>query len=263
MENNIIPRPWIAKENIHLTDAEGGKGAFVVVPDDMAVHSLEDFQPSPNRIVEKPTFRTTKSLADYVSRFHSPGNPPVVFSNPDTAIITAVLDYHSDAPSHCAHRPRFRAGYTPAFSAWVKINGQSMSQVSAGEFLEERATDVISPDAASIMDMVMSFDALKKVTFRQSTRLTDGNRQFTYNEENEVRGNVTMPEAIKLLLPIYEGQKPESVEVRIRYRIEDGSLRFSFRIHNFEDLKRTAFSKCEDEFLAAVKAEDLLFTHEV
>lgn len=238
-------------------------GAFLARPQGYEVHSLEEFQDRPNRIKTDYTFRDTKSLAAYLGRFQRPET--VAFSNPDRLEIRVIVDHHdhaADRPTHCAHHATFSAQFTQHYKAWRDFSGKSVTQVSAGLFLEERATDVIKPDAASIMDMVMQFDALKKVTFRQSTRLHDGQRQFTYSEENEARGNVTLPEAIQIRVSVFEGQEPEVITVRVRYRIEDGSLRFQFEIHDQKLVENTAFERCEDALKTEVK-EDLMVLRSV
>lgn len=245
----------------NMQTANIATGAFISLPEGYDVHDLEEFQAEPNRIKTDYKFRDTKSLAAYLERFQKPET--VAFSNSDTREIYVVIDHHDtngdeQVASHGDHRATFCAQFSAQYEAWRKIDGNMMSQSSAGMFLEERATDVIEPDAASIMDMVMTFDALKKVTFRQSTRLHDGQRQFTYNEENEVRGNVTLPERIIMLVPIFQGQEPEHIEIRILYRIEDGSLRFKFNIHDLQMVEDTAFVRCEDALAAEVKDELLI-----
>lgn len=228
-------------------DASEFKGGFVAVPEGYELRSLEAFQSAPQSIATDHKFRTTKSLAAYLDRFQRPET--IAFSNRVKAEIKAVIDHHdheTDAPSHGGHVARFCAQKTPQYQRWSGIHGKSMTQVAAGLFLEERAIDVKSPDPATIMDMVMQFDALKKVTFKQSTRLHDGQRQFQYLEENEARGNVTLPERIEIFVPVFEGQDPDVIPVRVKYRIEDGSLRFSFEIHDKELVEQIAFERCED-----------------
>lgn len=234
-------------------------GAFIARPEGYEIHSLEEFQDKPNRISTDYVFRDTKSLAMYLKRFQRPET--VAFSNPAASKIRVLIDHHNheaDEPSHCSHIATFDAQFTPQYSAWRNINKKGQTQVAAGLFLEERAKDVVKPDPASIMDMVMQFDALKKVTFRQSTRLHDGQRQFTYSEENEARGNVTLPESIQIRVPIFEGQEPDTVTIRVRYRIEDGSLRFQFEIHDQQLVEDTAFQRCEDALMSEVNDALLL-----
>jgi len=89
------------------------------------------------------------------------------------------------------------------------------------------------------------------VTFKQSTRLHSGERQFVYAEENEVRGQINLPEMISLRLPVYEGMEPDVIKVRIRYRIDDGKLTFAFLIDQRPKLEMTAFERCEDALKVA------------
>lgn len=232
----------------------GERGAYAVVPDGWRVEPLAHLQDRPNRISTDLAFRTTKALATYVDRFRQPET--LLFSAPNEFAIRAEIDYHSatDGPSHCAHVARFCAQFHPAYEAWRTIHGKMMGQVQAGLFLEERAVDVIEPDAAAIFEMVMQFDALTRVTFRQSTRLHDGSRQFTYTEEAEARGSVTLPERITLLLPVFEGQDPQRIVVRLRYRIEEGKLRFAFEVHDKAMMELRAFQRCEDALLSELAA---------
>lgn len=238
------------------------KSGAVALPDSYCLADTEKFQLKPLYAKGQYSFRTTKSLALYLDRFQRPET--VAFSNRSEAKICVTIDHHnhvSNEPSHCSHQAIFDAQFTPQYAKWRAIDGKPMTQVSAGQFLEERALDVKNPDPATIMDMVMQFDALKKVTFKQSTRLHDGQRQFQYLEENEARGNVTLPEAIKVLVPVFEGQEPDTILVRVKYRIEDGSLRFAFEIHDRDLVEQIAFERCEDAL--AKDATDLLILQTV
>lgn len=208
---------------------------------------MENFMERPRRMRGHTRFRDTKSLAAYLERFEQPHS--IAFSDPVRHTIEACIDWHDhneQLPNHVDHKASFIAQKTAEYQAWVEVHKKPMSQVAAGMFLEERAVDVIEPDAASIMDMVMQFDALKRVTFRQSTRLHDGQRQFTYSEESEARGAVTLPERIKIRVPVFDGQEPDVIPIRVKYRIEDGSLKFTFEIHDRSKVETTAFERCED-----------------
>lgn len=229
----------------------GVNGQFMALPDGYQVHSLEDLQVAPNRIVAAPKFRDVGSLAAYLTRFER--NESVAMSRPAESEIRVVIDHHVDSekPAWARHTATFKATLTPEYQAWRDIDRKHMGQVTALEFLEERSVDVIDPSPADIMDIIMNFDALKRVTFKQSTRLHDGQRQFVYAEENEVRGQINLPEMISLRLPVYEGMEPDVIKVRIRYRIDDGKLTFAFLINGRPKLEMTAFERCEDALKVA------------
>ena len=72
---------------------------------------------------------------------------------------------------------------------------------------------------------------------------------------------MTLPERIEILVPIFEGQEPDVISVRVKYRIEDGSLRFSFEIHDKDLVEQTAFERCEDALSSEVA--DLLILQSI
>lgn len=240
------------------------KGAFVIAPDGWDIKPLENLQDTPNRIIAHRKFSDVDSLVSYLRRYSTP-DLLLVTSDPKAGVLRAILDYHepsgadfSAEPMWCAHCADFVARFTPEYEAWRKLHRKTISQIEAGEFLEDRLLDVIEPTGGDVMDMVMKFEALKRVTFSQSTRLRDGTAQILYSEENEARGALTLPDTVMLLLPIYEGMEPERITVRLRFRVSDGKLAFTFVIANIEAIERRAFRRCEDAFSMAMDGTELL-----
>lgn len=231
---------------------------FAVVPDGFAPLSLEKFQRDPNRIKAIQRFEDIASLAQYLATW---GEPETMISvSSSNACISAVIDHHDTMSEHkpraCEHRASFEAQLHPVIKLWLGMQGKTLSQLQFGRFLEDRAQDVISPDAASVMEMVMTFDAIKKVTFRSSQRLHDGRRQFNYSEENEARGATTLPEYFLVRAPIYSGMEPQDVKFMIRYDINDGALLFRIEMHNQELVMLEAFEKCVLALREAIKGTD-------
>lgn len=234
------------------------RGAFAIVPEDHRMLGLEDLQLRPNRVRAHRTVTDARSFVAYLNHFaldHS-----IMVSSVKSARITALIDYHEESglPNHCDHQITMSLNLSPEYAAWKKLADRGLSQKEAGEFLEERAVDVVAPGPADIMEMVMKFDALKRVTFRQSTRLADGQRQFEYVEENEARGAVRLPEIITINIPVFDGMEPQRITVRVRYRINDGSLRFAFLIHDAQRVERDAFERIEDAVQVDLKKNLML-----
>ena len=223
----------------------GDTGQFAVIPEGFKVQSLEQFQDQPNRTRADHRFVDVSSLGAYLACFAD--SSTLISADYEGAKISAVID--GDKPgeaSHKEHKARFEAQHSDTLKAWLKIAGKPLSQVDFGLFLEDRAVDVIQPEAASIMDMVMTFDATKKVSFKSSQRLHDGQRQFQYIEENEARGAVTLPDHFIILAPVYRGMEPQRVKFMVRYRIEEGRLRFQVDMHDRDRVLREAFDRCVD-----------------
>ena len=228
-----------------------GRGQFAVIPDGYRVEALEAYQTAPDRIAADHRFVDVASLSAYLGRFRGDGT--MIAADYERARIAVVVDGDTPgAPSHKAHKARFEAQTSDVLAAWQKVAGKPLSQVDFGLFLEDRAVDVVQPEAASIMDMVMTFDATKKVSFKSSQRLHDGQRQFQYVEENEARGAVTLPDHFIILAPVYRGMEPQRIKFMVRYRIEDGRLRFQVDMHDRDRVLREAFDRCVDALRAGL-----------
>ncbi len=182
-------------------------GQIAVVPEGFKIENLERFQNRPNRIEAHHRFADAKSLAAYVSAFQQPWTRITASYAPPGIFV--VLDGSApDEPSFETHKASLEPDFSLQFAAWHVLGENSLSQGGFGEFLEERAVDVIHPDAASVMGMVMAFDAMRKVTFKSALRLSDGTRQFQYSEEDETRGGVTFPDRFVLRIPVFEHGDP-------------------------------------------------------
>lgn len=233
---------------------ESATGQFAAIPDEYSVVSLEEFQAAPNRVRARHTFVDVASLAEYLNKFSTPDT--MIAADYAAASVLCTIDGDGpDAPSHKSHTACFVAQTHDKTKAWLKICDKGMSQVEFGLFLEGRAVDVAVPDAADVMDMVMKFDATKKVAFKSSQRLHDGARQFQYVEENDVRGALKLPDHFIVLAPIYRGMEPQRVKYMVRYRIEGGSLRFQVEMHDKDEVMREAFNRCVDGLKTALTAD--------
>lgn len=231
-----------------------GLGQFAMVPQGFAVESLEQFQRRPNRHAADHRFVSIASLVEYLNRFARPET--MIAADAEKAYIECCIDGDKvEEPSFKEHRASFIAQQSDKLRAWRGICGKQMSQVQFGLFLEERAIDVVVPEAASVMEMVMTFDATKKVQFKSSLRLHDGSRQFQYVEDNEARGGVTLPDHFIILAPVYRGMEPQRIKFMVRYRIEEGALRFSVQMHDEEQVMREAFERCVDALTSGLKID--------
>lgn len=232
---------------------------FVVIPDGYNLQSVEDYQERPNRIVTDHKFVSAKSFAEYVSRFGI--DCMMLTASSDKAQMYAVIDYHEGdgLPRHGTHKATYTARQTDKIKAWLSMCSKPLGQIEFGLFLEERAIDVIQPTAADIMEMVMQFEATKKVEFKSSTRLADGSRQFSYVEDNQTRGGMTLPDKIIIRAPIYQGMEPQDITFLLRYRINDGSLKFVIEMHDKDEVLREAFERCVDAVTHDVKPEQTVY----
>ena len=233
-------------------------GQFGVLPDDYSVVDLEQYQKAPARIRADHSFVDVRSLATYLNIFS--GETTMICADYERGRVKCCVDGdHPDNPSHKTHSATFNAQRSDVLNAWLKVTGKGLTQVDFGLFLEERAVDVVNPDPADVMDMVMKFDATKKVTFKSSTRLSDGSRQFQYVEENDQRGGVTLPDHFIIMAPVYRGMEPQHIKFMVRYRITDGALRFQVEMHDKDTVMREAMDRCIDALKTDLKSDLPIF----
>lgn len=226
--------------------AAGLHDGFATLPDGYSVHDLEKFEPAPRRARADHKFREVETLAEYLIRYGNQDS--VAFADWRARTIRAVIDYHEPdgAPAFGEHRASFIAQRTSAWEAWRGVHDKPMAQVAFGRFLEENAHLILEPDAASVVEVCMALDAVKRVSFRSSIRLSDGFRQIEYTEDNDTKGGVRVPENLVINVPVFEGQEPQRIPVRLRYRIDEGKLSLWVTIDHLDDIEREAFEKCID-----------------
>jgi uncharacterized protein YfdQ (DUF2303 family) len=170
-----------------------------------------------------------------------------VWADAVAAKITGVLDANTKAgdPRHEEHRVVYGVLLTEAWKTWAKFDGHLLDQQVFAELIEERATDVVTPSGADMLEIAQTFKATIGVNVESSKRLSDGQRQFEYRETVDAKagkaGRMEIPETFVLGLRPFEGADAFKVTARLRYRLTDGSLRIGYKLDRPEDVLREAF----------------------
>jgi len=138
---------------------------------------------------------------------------------------------------------------------WSNMHERSVPQIEFARFLEERAHEIVAPDAATVIETAMSFEALRRVDFKSAVRLSNGTREFVYVEEDQAKGKVVMPERLSFAVPIFDEMEKQTVSARIRYRLDEGRLFFSIVFDDLSEIERDAFQVCVSVFEDALRGE--------
>lgn len=208
-----------------------GDHPFAIVPEGYKLESLERFQSTPYRKRGRVEFHQTASFGQYVADHDD--KRTALFCDRSTATFGAVLDYHAimdGTPGWQEHRAIFQMIPTEEWATWARYDGKQLSQVQFGEFLEQHLPDIIHPDAASLLEVALTLEEKRAVTFRSAVRLDNGMRQLKYEEEKVGAGELTVPDNFILSLAPYEGSEKRKVLARLRYRIKDGELSFYYQL---------------------------------
>lgn len=213
----------------------------IVVPEGFKALTLEKMLPVPTRKSGTTLLNDKESFVLVVNDQKTDATRLFSTTNPPT--FTAVFNHVAAEAGWCDHQAKYNAPLAVEWVTWNDIDGKAMTQVDVAQFLEANLVDVTliapnptegekgSPDGATLLEMCRTLEAKKKVDFKSSVRLADGSTQFTYNEDvqgSAMAGTIQIPEQFSIGIPVFENGDKWRVDVRLRYRINDGQLRMWF-----------------------------------
>ncbi|MCP1646964.1 YfdQ family protein [Pseudomonas nitroreducens] len=212
-----------------------------LVPSSVELTDLEHLLPAPSRVRENLNVLDAMTFIDYVKRFAKPST--AVFCNGPTGLtFTAVIDYHQpDQPAWGSHVARYKCPTTVEWGNWKAFDRKKLDQASFAEFIEDNVRDIVQPNdqplapsAADMLEISRTLEAKKNISFRQGTRLDNGQIQLTYNEEIDGRagatGQLNIPEQFYIGVRPFLGGEAFLIAARFRYRIADQRLVMWFEL---------------------------------
>lgn len=212
-----------------------GSTPMVLLPEGFTVADLENKLPAPTRKRGTTVLNDAESFIAVVN--DQAGDDTRLFSTINPPTFTAVFNHHAGAAGWGDHKAQYNAPLSPEWGAWGKADGVKMNQVDMARFIEANMIDIAyllpdpekkhpgSPDGATFLEICHTLEAKKKVNFKSSVRLPDGSTQFTYDEDvqgSAVNGTMSIPEQFTIVVPVFENGEKWQVDVRFRYRIEEG-----------------------------------------
>lgn len=234
------PQPLDADSRFYAVTAPAGSEVCIVDLEDQ----LENHRDRPRRKTGTFNVHDAKSFTDYLDKHET--DDTEVWADTEQARIVGVINAHGGtAAGHSDHRVVFTVRKSDAWKAWKEHDGQLLSQAAFAEHIEDRAIDIVRPDAADMLELAQSFQATIGVTFESSKALSSGERQLTYKEQVDARagrtGQLEIPKDFDIAVKPFEGADPYRIRVRFRYRISDGNLRIGYRLERPADIMREAF----------------------
>ena len=225
-------------------------GHFMVVPQGCKIADLQSYSGGPRKVEAKPQFNDIESFIDYVKLYKK--DESVLFADQDDLIFKAVLDYHNKASaSWCSHKAVYQCKRADEWSIWLDKNDKGFTQEEFAEFLEDRAQDVTEPTGGELLELATQFRVIRKAVFGSAMRLSTGEFQLQYSEDNQ-KGTIEFPEEFTLgIAPFHNGDKYE-VKARLRYRLREGNVTFSYKLIEPSRIVEHAFSETIDKVKKAL-----------
>jgi uncharacterized protein YfdQ (DUF2303 family) len=229
---------------------------YVVIPEGYVVEDLSGYLPRPLRRSGQVTLADSESFIRYVERFKT--NEAQIFSDQSRDTVTAIFDFHEEGPEGRAnwisHTAVLKLQRSPEWTTWNGRNNKPMSQADFAQFLEDNLPDIASPDGATVLEAAKSLELHKSVFFKRGINTENGTIQLTYNEEinqGNAVGHIVLPTQFVLGLPVYENGQMYRVDAKLRYKITDEKIAFTFLLDRPHKIIEKAFS----ELLAEVRDE--------
>lgn len=237
------------------------------------------------------------SMIIWTNRFK--GETSALFASLDASApsLTCIADYHaSGSPDplntdgdptarHCKHRAIYNFPLSKEWKAWMAISGQGLDKDDMGEFIEQRAMDIMNPTPAilsgkenakhepwenslirtatqidgrfgqlhQLLAMSRKFQVYETSNLTASSNRDTGEQTLEFaSEHKDANGEkLVVPNLIILTIPVFEGGTPYRMTVRFRYRKAGGAIKFIMSIYNperaFNDAIKEAAEFASDE----------------
>lgn len=211
----------------------GGGEVLILHKDERLVDA-----PDPNALIETTEAQDIGTFVALVKRFKRPES--TLFYNRQSGEITAIIDYHATidgtpvaAKGMKKHRVTLVRQLTPEWAAWHGIHKKLLTQSQFAEFLEARAGECRAPTAAEMLELARSFEAVSNSEFASGVRLSNGDTQLVFKAttaatmRNAEGGRVDVPSEFEITVRPWYGADPVTMRALFRYRVQDGSVRFS------------------------------------
>lgn len=230
----------LAASGFEVRDEQTGK-LHVLVPKGVTLQTFDPPTPIlPLHIRQRAVFSTQESFCRYVTRGKLPS--AVIFIDRTALSMQAILDYHTSGNDVMpgAHIADWPMPVSLPWQKWSAIDGREIAQAAFAEFLEENVGDVYEPEGAALLEVATNLSGKKSVSFGSGLKLSNGNVQLSYVEDNEAKGggngNVQVPEKVVLAIPVFYGGQPYQVPCFFRWRINNGKLSFKIVMQKREQI---------------------------
>lgn len=219
------------------TSVQPGAAVYVSkIRDDerVEVTNLERLLAAPLRPRGTAAIHHPEDFAEYVNRLGDP-TYTTVWADPVAGKFVAVFDDHQDSDNAGwrSHTATLTLQDDPDWVAWMQRDGRLSDQAAFADHLEDLAHTVVSPDAATMIEVATSFNAKRSVNFASAVRVDSGDIALTYEEQTKAsakKGTIEVPAEFVVRIAPFLGTEPSEIKARLRYRVGDGHLSIGYAL---------------------------------
>lgn len=212
---------------------------------------IEPWRTRPERKIGTASVDTIESFIELLDR-HKTENS-VIFADTDwnKPSLTAVVDYSGQTDADFgAHRIRYDFPRSEEWKVWVGKHSKPLGQVDFAEFIEDHIQDLSAPDTLEEEqferlfsckvgypnDLVMLSRGLQinaEVRVKTALKLQSGESQIVFEEDHKNADGqpISVPGVFIINIPIFHGGASTRIPVRLRYKLRDGAIAWTFMLH--------------------------------
>ncbi len=208
---------------------------FIFNPLTGEIKSLENLLSAPLRQkISRPLFTVCDFIA-YVNRFKRPET--TVYCT--DGLITAVIDHRgTEAPTWDDHAVTVKIDRSEPLLRWLEKNKKPLSQEEFADFLEERALEIVVPQAAEILELVQELHVTKNSSVRSSVR-NNGRHSIAFNQDQQIKGaggGVDLPTSFEIRIEPFKRQKVTTdIRALLRVKLREEKPVFVFDLQRVEE----------------------------
>jgi hypothetical protein len=218
-------------------------------------HKIEPLNKTlPDRVSQVETVVEPASFVDYVTQFKT--STAIFRASLSKNTIEAVLDYHGRAreadrdhalPQPLTHKITLNCPFDVDYAKWRKVFGQPLKQGEFAELIEDMIHTIAAPPASDLTEAINDLKVDRAVRFKSGRNERNGTVQLTYEEVDAEgsgdigSGRIGLPQEIQLITSIFQGGPLVNLVVKLRYRLERGTISFILAVPGLDKIERDHF----------------------
>lgn len=242
-----------AAKPIHVDDGS----TVVVLPDNVSLHKLEQFQPGRDRFRGALKTHALRDFARYVERHVSDETEsPAGFIDQDAMSATVIFNLgkptdagHGDDTATLTLKP------TAAYSAVLAIVGRKLSQQELAEWMEDWAPHIQAMAGDEKLPIAQAINGIRKMTIKATAQRDSSVGDFSASrsamDEIEAKSQDVLASALHFTTVPFEGLMPATLPLRLSVITSGESLVLKLRWVG-EESQREGFAR---EFQGVLEKE--------
>jgi uncharacterized protein YfdQ (DUF2303 family) len=260
-------------QTFKVNDAEGIETEVIAIPDGMHVEGVKKYADewlmTPRRAVGTSNHLTVASFLEHVAKFKDQGS--AIYANGDVSKpqVMAIYNYHFDqSPRFGDHRAVLDCRLSDEWKVWTANANKAMRQHDFAMFIEDNIGDIqpapnlkdanneilkeISMTLAypfagqsDMLKLSRGIEIFEASKAKSIVNLQTGERTLEYQgEHKDGDGNkLTIPGLFLIAIPVFKDGIVYRLPVRLRYRLQDGSVNWSYDIYRDDKAFKLAYDE--------------------